>query len=578
MMLLPVIAQSSAAGGRFATLDWAVLVGYALLLLVTGWWFNRRPATDTGDFFLGGRRMPVWAVAVSVLATSLSAATFIGGPQQAYAGNLTYLASNIGMILAAIVVAWLLLPRMYREDAATPYALLERRFGPTGRGAAAAAFLGGRVMASGARVFIIGIPAALVLFGVPEASEANPEGLIPEWQIVMAILVISVVGVVYTLAGGVRSVIWTDVIQMVVLVSAVAGAIVLLLDRIPGGAEMAFGALRTARDDAGVRKLAVFDLSLDLRSNYSLLACCTGFVLFGIAAYGLDQDLVQRMLTCRSAARGAWSVISATLVGVPVVALFMVVGLLLYVFYQRADVMGDGAPGYAVFDSSRIFLSFILRELPPGLSGLMMAGLFAAGLSSLNSGLNSMSSTVVNDFYRRLAPGRDERHYLRVGRIGVVGWGIALGGFACLCVYWQQRGGQTLIDFALGVMTFAYAGLLGVFFTLLLTRRGNGVSVVAALLVGFVAIFVMNRAACELLFGAVGRVLGRPAEASGLVEIVTARDDVLGDLVAWLWSLGFVWKLMLGSVAAFGVCAAGRARAGADGRSEKPRTPGSGAS
>ncbi len=533
----------------FAPLDWIVLVAYALVLIGTGWAFNRRAAKDTGDFFLGGRRMPVWAVAISVIATSLSAATFVGAPEQAYAGNLTYLASNIGMILAALLVAWLLIPRMYAENVATPYGLLERRFGHAGQRAAATAFLLGRVMASGARIFIVGIPAAMLLYGEPAITEANPTGAIPEWQIVMAIGAITIVGVLYTLIGGVRSVIWTDVIQMAVFITAIIGAIWLLLDRIPGGAATAIEVLAEARAPSGTSKLTLFDLSFDLTANYTLLACCTAFVLMGTASYGLDQDLVQRMLTCKTATRGAWSVISATLLSVPIVALFMIVGLLLFVFYQRPEVMGEAAPGYRVGESERVFLSFILRELPPGLSGLMMAGLFAAGLSSLNSGLSSMSSTVVNDFYRDLVPDRSDRHYLVVGRIGVVAWAVVLGAFACLCVYWQQSGGQTLIDFALGVMTFAYAGLLGVFFTAILTHRGNAPSAIAALVVGFLGVLAMNEPAWGLVLDTEG---------------VRARSEGGGPpmVLAWLWSLGFAWKLTFASALAFLVCLAGSAREG----------------
>ena len=543
-----------ALDGGFHAIDWVVLAGYGVVLLVTGWLFNRHAAKDTGEFFLGGRRMPAWAVAVSVIATSLSAATFVGGPQQAYAGDLTYLASNLGMIGAAVLVAWLLIPRMYREGAATPYALLEQRFGGAGRLGAAAAFLIGRVMASGARVFIVGIPAALIVFGEPGPTVGDPQGLIPAWQVVAAIGLITVVGVAYTLAGGVRSVIWTDVIQMGVFLAAIAGAAWLLLDRIPGGLGGAAEALAGATTPDGRPKLTLIDTSLDFSRPYTLLACVVAFTLFGTASYGLDQDMTQRMLTCRSAARGAASVIGATLAAVPVVALFMLVGLLLYVFYRRPDVMGAAAPGYEVYDSARIFLSFILRELPPGLSGLMMAGLFAAGLSSLNSGLNSMSSTVVNDFYRRLAPGRSERHYLRVGRAGVVAWGLVLGGFACLCVFWQREGGQTLIDFALGVMVFAYAGLLGVFFTMLLTRRGNGASAIAALLVGFGAVLLMNEPAMRLALG----------DGEGRVA----------SLLEPLWGLAFPWKLAAGGGAAFAVCAAGRpAPQGAGASSGSSRSP-----
>ncbi|MEO1129013.1 MAG: sodium:solute symporter [Planctomycetota bacterium] len=540
-----IIPLTLAEQGGFAALDWAILVLYGIVLLVTGWLFNRHAATDTGEFFLGGRRMPVWAVSISVLATSLSAATFVGGPQQAYTGDLTYLASNFGMVIAALLVAWLLIPRLYRAQVATPYGLLEQRFGTTGRRAAATAFLIGRIMASGARVFIVGIPAALILFGEPASTAANPDGLIPAWQIMLAIGAITVVGIAYTLAGGVRSVIWTDVIQMAVFLTAIIAAIWLLLDRIPGGAATAFETIRDAQAPDGHSKLQVLDLAHNIHEHefytrpYSFLACITAFVLMGVASYGTDQDLVQRMLTCKNALRGAWSVISATLVAIPVVALFMIVGLLLFVFYQRPDVMGEAAPTYEVFDSTRIFLSFILRELPAGLGGLMMAGLFAAGLSSLNSGLNSMSSTVVNDFYRHLVPDRTDRHYLLVGRIGVVLWGIVLGGFACLCVLWQRQGGQTLIDFALGVMTFAYAGLLGVFGTVVLTRRGNAASAVASLLVGFIAVLAMNKP-----------VWGMFIDTDAMIE---QGPNVLTRL----WEFAFVWKLAIASTLAFLVCILG---------------------
>lgn len=526
-------AATLAAG--FAPLDWAVLVAYAAVLLATGWAFNKKAAQDTGEYFLGGRRMPVWAVTISVVATSLSAATFVGGPQQAFAGNLTYLASNLGMILAAIIVAFLVIPRLYRANAATPYTLLEQRFGTTGRRAAATAFLVGRVMASGSRVFIVGIPAALIIFGEPTASEHNPDALIPPWQIILAIAAIGLTGVLYTLAGGVRSVIWTDVIQTAVFVVAIAAAIALLLDKIPGGAANAFHTLDNANAPDGTSKLTLFDTSLSLNANYTLLACTTAFVLMGIASYGLDQDMVQRMLTCSSTARGAASVIAATLAAVPVVAMFMIVGLLLYIFYKRPDVMAQDAPGYQVFDSSRIFLSFILRELPPGLSGLMIAGLFAAGLSSLNSGLNSMSSTVINDFYKHIKPGRPDAHYLAAGRTCVVAWGVVLSAFACLCVFWQQSGGQTLIDFALGVMTFAYAGLLGVFFSAMLTKRGNAASAVAALIVGFLAVLAMDRPFASLVLAAIG------------------REDPPPTLDA-LYQLGFAWKLAIAATLAFAVC------------------------
>ncbi|MEM1329745.1 MAG: sodium:solute symporter [Planctomycetota bacterium] len=535
-MTIPLLAT-------FGALDWAVLSGYFVLLAATGIVFSLRKNENTEDYFLGGRGMPAWAVAVSVLATGLSAATFVGGPQQAFDGNLTYLATNLGMIIAAVAVGLLFLPAFYREKVATVYGLLERRFGTGAMRAASLAFLMGRVLASGSRVYIVGIPAALILFG------AQPDAQIPAWQIIAAIGVMTAVGIVYTLVGGVASVIWTDVIQMAVFVVAIVGAMLVLFDRIPIGLGEVFGELSAAGED-GASKLTLIDTGFrngagfDFSAPFSLPAILVGFTLLGIASYGTDQDMVQRMLTCKDAKRGAWSVISANLLTIPVVSLFLIVGLLLFVFYRRPDLMGEASPGYEVFDSSRVFLSFILQELPAGLTGLMMAGLFAAGLSSLNSGLNSMSSTVINDFYRGLRPGRSERQYLFAARVCVVCWGLVLGGFASVCVYWQRADGQTLINFALGVMSFAYAGLLGVFFTALLTRRGNTISVIASLLVGFIAVLVMQ-----------------PVFWGWFVDLEQTRAAVSlgGDRPWWLVAvdLAFPWKLALASVISFGVCCLG---------------------
>ena len=420
-----------------------------------------------------------------------------GGPEQAFRGNLPYLSSNIGAMLAAVFVAWVMIPVFYRQRVATVYELLEFRFGRTARRAASAMFLIGRVFASGVRIFIAALPASLIVYG----------DLAPG-HLATAIAALSVAGIVYTLAGGVRSVIWGDVIQTVVFLGAAVAAAILLFQRIPLSSGEILSTLAStlaptpAQPGTGegsklVAPVMGLDwnmphLGFDPSVPYTLLTAFTGMALLNIGAYGTDHDMAQRMLTCRSAAKGSWSVILAILIGLPVSFLFLAIGLLLYIFYQLPEVMGAAAPGYAIDDTRQVFLTFMLRELPPGMAGVMLAGLFAAGLSSLNSALNAMGSSFVNDWYRGAAPGRDERHYLRVGRCAVVGWGIVLGGFATACIYWQQAAGQSLIDFALGVMAFAYSGLVAVFLTALMTRRGNGMSAVLALATGFVAVLLMQ--------------------------------------------------------------------------------------
>jgi Na+/proline symporter len=217
----------------------------------------------------------------------------------------------------------------------------------------------------------------------------------------------------------------------------------------------------------------------------------SGWVLFNLAAFGTDQDLVQRMLTCRSSRSAGWSVILSALIGLPVTALFLVIGLFLFGRDQL-----PGGPGFGGDDSRTVFLSFILQEVPAGLRGLIIAGLFAAAMSTLASGLNSMASTAISDFYVpwRLASGRgrDDAAERRVSRAVVLGWAVVLGGFAAGCVAWQTASGLTLIEFALGVMIYAYSGMLAVFLAALLTKRGNGASALAALVTGAVSVILLQ--------------------------------------------------------------------------------------
>jgi Na+/proline symporter len=197
----------------------------------------------------------------------------------------------------------------------------------------------------------------------------------------------------------------------------------------------------------------------------------------------------------------------------------------------------------------------MLHEMPPGMSGVMMAGLFAAGLGSLNSAINAMSATFLNDFYRPMRPGRSEEHYLRAGRLGVVGWGLILGGFACICVYWYEsssKTGATLIDFALGVMTFAYAGLVAVFLCAILTKRGNSVSACAALATGFLIVLAMQPVIYRQWAGLITWTTREPRSPE---EWSNGPVHSLAD-----FTIAYPWHLTIGAVIAFLVCVLGTPR------------------
>lgn len=525
--------------------DWLVLGGYFAVLAVTGVWYARREQRTTDDYFLGGRKMPAWAVGISIVATSMSAASFIGVPQQGYTGDLTYLSTNIGMVIAAFVVAFVFIPAFYRRRVRTIYELLDQRYGRGAMQATSGAYMLGRIMASGVRVFIGAIPASIILFGEHGLEPGN---------LCIAIAGLTVVGIVYTLAGGISSVIWTDVIQMVVLLGACVLAILLIALKLPISASEAAGLLAN-RGDGQASKLVLFQTRSGTEPwwtmPFSLPAVIVGFTLMGIASYGTDQDLTQRMLTCKDEKSAARSVIGGILFGVPSVALFLVVGLLLWLFYQQPQMWGDhGLEAPAVpEDSRRVFLSFIIHHMPPGVSGLMMAGLFAAGLSSLNSGINAMASTFINDFYRRMRPGADERHYLKAGRFAVVGWGLILGAFAIVCVFWQSREGElreggTLLTFALSVMTFAYAGLIPVFLTALLTKGGTTAGVITTLITGFVLVLGMQ----DILWA---NLVDLPAIREAFRTEQAANPDAKRSLLLTVLDMAFVWKLTLASLGAW---------------------------
>lgn len=514
----------------FSIADWLVLVVYFTLLIGTGIWLSRS-VRDSSDYFLAGRAMPGWAVAISVLATSLSAATFIGAPQQAFEGDLTYLSATLGTIIAAVIVAVFFIPAFYRHRVATVYELLSVRFGERSRRAASGMFMVGRVFASGARVYIAAHALAYILF-------ADIEPL----HLLIAIAAITFAGIVYTYAGGIETVIWTDVVQTIVFLIAIVVALLLLASKISVPIPDVVAALEGGGADGG-SKLKVLSFSVRPGDAFTLWTAITGFALLNLAALGTDQDLVQRMLTCRSPVRASGSVILSQVAAIPVVLIFMLLGLLLWVFYTRPELMSGGAGGPPP-TGQRVFLQFITTQMPPGLSGLMIAGLFAISLSSLDSALNAMSSAFVSDFYRKMHPSVSEAECLRVARRGVVLFGVILGLFACLCVWWQHATdhASTLLELALGVMTYAYTGLLAVFLAALFTSRGNGASVILALVTGFVLTLLSERAVF--------------VEWTSWFEATRATPDLedgfrLGEL-----RLAFPWRMMLGTAGAFIVCIA----------------------
>jgi len=498
---------------RFGILDWAIVGAYLAFMVATGLYFARRQKT-TEEFLLAGRRIPMWAAAISIVATSVSAATFLGAPEQAYAGNLAYLSTNIAALIAVLIVAMVFIPAFYKENVATVYQFLGKRFGPPAARSAGTAFVLGRLLASGARLYMAALPVSLILWG-----DLDPTHLI------LAVSVLTVVSIAYTLLGGLSAVIWTEVPQALLFMTAAIVAIGMLLSMIPAPLDAIVGALREATGPQGESKLTILDTRWDPTTDFSIWSSLIGLTLFNMAVYAADQDLAQRMLSCRTAVKGAWSAILSNIIGIGVAVLFLAVGLLLWVFYTRPDLMG-GAAATRPEDSRQVFLDFILGHMPPGLRGLMLAGLFAAAMSSIASSVGAIASTLITDFYRALRPNLPESRYVRTSRVFVLVSGVLLGAVACVCVVWQNTVREELLPFALGVMLFAYTGLMAVFLAAVLTRRGNSASVACALVAGAVSVALMQ-------FG--------PVHLRGVAGVEPPR-----------FSVG--WQMTIGTAVAFVVC------------------------
>ncbi|WP_133468202.1 sodium:solute symporter [Paraglaciecola marina] len=506
---------------QYTALDVAVFAAYILVLLTTGYFFNRR-ANTTNDYFLGGNSMPVWTVSISVLATSQSAATFLGGPDQGYRGDLTYLATNIAGLIAAVFVAKFLLPRFYALKAFTVYELLGSRFGDNAKYQAGAVYLFGRLFASGSRLFMAAIAVSMILFGDVEPI-----------SVIIAIGIITCVGFAYTVYGGIRTVIYSDVVQCLIYVSAALLVLGHLVHSIPLTPSEMVEVLRAPGAEQA-SKLTFIDFSLDFSSAgvFNIWSILTGFVLLNIAAFGLDQDVTQRMLTCKNAKSATKALVSSIVMGVPIVLVFICIGLLLFIYYQRPDIMMQAGTGVPVpeFEGQTvtIFMYYVLTTLPNGIKAVVTIGIVAAALSTLNSGLNSMSSVAVQDIYRgwlKKGAAISEAKLVTVGRwcMGLVA--IALGSVALLCYYWQQYTDTPLLAFALSVMVFSYSGLLGIYFTALFSKRGTPSSILAALVVGF-SIPVLMQPYVQSLY------LPSP----------------------WQFDLAFTWQLVIGTTVSTLVC------------------------
>lgn len=453
----------------FSTLDWLVFGGYFLILAVSSFMLSRAKITTSREYFLGSNNMPMLAVAISILATSQSAATFLGVPEFSYAYDFTFIGFYFSSLIAVTFVAFVLVPKFYEMRAVTVYELLEVRYSQSAKKQAGVMFLIGRILASGARLYIGALAISMILFND-----------ILFLHVAISIVILMLGALAYTYFGGVRSIILSDVIQAVTYVGAGVAVGVFLYYSLDG-----INIIETLNEH---NKLKFIDTSMD--GKFSLVGLLGGWLLLNIAAFGLDQDMAQRVLTCKSKDDAVKSLIVSILITIPVVLLFLTIGALLFLFYLQSDVTQSFSG-----EKITIFMYYILNEMPEGLRGLVTIGAIAASLSSTNSVLGAMASVAVEDLYKpwKLAKGDiEDAHFIKASRFAVLFFAVALSLMAMVSYFWQRNSDTSLIGFALGVMAFAYTGLLGVYFSAIFTSRGNSTTVFWALLGGFITVLALQ--------------------------------------------------------------------------------------
>ncbi|MEX2119592.1 MAG: sodium:solute symporter [Pirellulales bacterium] len=438
-------------------IDLAIVAASLLAVVAFGLWMGRGQR-NVADYLLGNRNIPWWALLVSIVATETSTVTFLSVPGLAYAGDMTFLQLAIGYLVGKYIVVALLLPQYFRGQLFTAYEVLDRRFGRGTRRAASLLFMVTRTLADGLRLFLTAIVLKVLLFSESPADAAFDSHL------ALAVVVMGTATILYTVAGGIKAVVWTDVAQFFIYMLGALSAGAVILHRLsydwPGLVEYA-----TVHE-----KLRVFDFSFDLGLAYTFWAGLIGGAFFSLGSHGADQLMVQRYLSARGQSDAARALRLSGWVVLGQFALFLLLGVGLACFYQ------DRAFGRA----DEVFPTFIVHELPLGVVGLTLSAVFAAAMSTLSSSLNSSAAAAVNDFYiplvRPAAPG----HTLWVTR----GFTVLFGLLQITVGIAGQYLAKSVIDNVMLIAAFTMGIILGLFFLGLASRRAGGRAALVALAAG----------------------------------------------------------------------------------------------
>jgi len=518
-------------------IDGLIIAGYFFVILWIGLSMGQKDR-DLQEFALADRKIPWWAVLGSIIAAETSAGTFIGTPGEGYAlRNYTYLQLAIGTILARIIIGFLFIKPFYDHRVTSIYEFLTIRFGERTKNAASSLFLVTRVLASGTRLYVSAIILVIgyrIFAGTTAGSVATTDEF---WIYLVALLTMTLLTTFYTSIGGIKAVIWTDLIQATVMIGSAFLAVWVLYHHIQGGWEGLGAGLNHFQD------VKFFDLGLSqdsnaswgthlkaiLESEYTIFAALIGSTFTTMATHGTDQDMVQRLLTAQNIRKSRLSLILSGLVDIPIVFLFLSIGILLSVYYQQTPDPNLPAK------TNEIFCYFILKEMPVGIRGLLIAGIFATAMGSLSAALNALATSFVKDWYLPfIRPRANSAQTLRAAKRATVVFALLMVVVASVTAWVVIHSPKSrIIPIALGVFGYTYGSLLGIFLLGILTRRrGNDHGNLIAMAAGLVVTCLVS---------------GVPQDLARLMGY-----EVLETTKSWI-VVEFPWRVFIGTLVTFGV-------------------------
>jgi solute:Na+ symporter, SSS family len=417
-------------------LDLTIIAAYLLGITLFGLRFRKRQRS-LRDYFLAGRDIPWWAIALSIVAAETSTLTIISIPGLAYDTDLTFLQVVMGYVAGRVIISFVLLPHYFRGELVTAYQLIEKRFGPGLRRMTSGLFLLTRAAAEGVRVYAISIVVTLALGTGQLTSIAS----------------ITLLTLIYTFEGGLAAVIWTDVVQTAIYVGGSLLGLAMIVHYVPGGwAQIHQIAIH-------YNKLRIFDFTPGFTQPYTFWAGFVGGTFLTTAGHGTEQLFVQRLLAARSLRQSMIALLSSGAAIFFQFALFLMLGVMLFAYYL--------VPASHFGQADRIYPTFIISKMPHGLSGVLIAAILAAAMSNLSAALNALSSSTILDFYLPLRPETSETRRMALSRLATIMWAVVLFTLAVLCLHRVAR----VVELGLQIASISYGALLGVFLLGVLTHR-----------------------------------------------------------------------------------------------------------